>query len=41
MTKSKVFFSDRRAEPYYNMLDKLEHVLKELAIPGAIQQTKS
>jgi hypothetical protein len=38
MTRSKVFFSDRKAEPYYNMLDKLEHVLKELAIPGAIQQ---
>jgi len=38
MTKSRVFFTDRKAEPYYNMLDKLEHVLKELAIPGAIQQ---
>lgn len=38
MTKSKVFFTDRKAEPYYNMLDKLEHVLTELGLPKAIRK---
>jgi len=38
MAKSKVFFSDRKAESYYNMLDKLEHVLNQLGIPETIQQ---
>lgn len=36
MAKPRVFFTDRKAEPYYNMLDKLEHVLKELGLPQAI-----
>jgi uncharacterized Fe-S center protein len=38
MTKSRVFFTDRKAETYYNMLDKLEHVLKELSIPAVIER---
>ena len=38
MIKSRVFFTDRKAEPYYNMLDKLEHVLKELSIPATIER---
>ena len=38
MTKSRVFFTDRKAEPYYNMLDKLEHVLKELELPQTIEK---
>jgi hypothetical protein len=36
MTKSKVFFTDRKAEVHYNMLDKLEHVLNETGIPQDI-----
>jgi hypothetical protein len=31
MAGSKVFFTDRKAQAYYNMLDKPEHVLKELS----------
>jgi len=38
MTKPTVFFTDRRAEVYYNMLDKLEHVLNELNLPQGIQK---
>jgi uncharacterized Fe-S center protein len=38
MAKSKVFFTDRKAEPYYNMLDKLEHVLKELSFSRGIEK---
>ena len=38
MTRSKVFFTDRNAQPYYNMLDKLEHVFAELGLPRAIQK---
>jgi hypothetical protein len=38
MTRSKVFFTDRRAEPYYNMLDKLEHLFNELGLPQGIQK---
>jgi uncharacterized Fe-S center protein len=38
MTKSRVFFTDRKAEPYYNMLDKLEHVLKKLGLPQIIEK---
>jgi uncharacterized Fe-S center protein len=38
MAKSKVFFTDRKAEPYYNMLDKLGHVLKELSFSWGIEK---
>ena len=38
MPKSRVLFTDRKAEPYYNMLDKLEHVLKELGLPQTIEK---
>jgi hypothetical protein len=38
MMKPTVFFTDRRAEVYYNMLDKLEHVLNELNLPQGIQK---
>lgn len=38
MSKSRVLFTDRKAEPYYNMLDKLEHVLKELGLPQTIEK---
>ncbi|UCE09252.1 MAG: DUF362 domain-containing protein [Candidatus Thorarchaeota archaeon] len=34
---SKVIFTDRSAEPHYNMLDKLEHVFQELGLDEAIQ----
>jgi hypothetical protein len=36
MAKSKVFFTDRNAQSYYNMLDKLEHVFSELGLPRSI-----
>lgn len=38
MAKSKVFFTDRNAEPWYNMLDKLEHVFAELGLPQAMRK---
>src|SRR3972149_8258331 len=38
MTKPRVFSTDRRAEVYYNMLDKLEHVLNEPSLPQGIQK---
>ncbi len=38
MSKSRVFFTDRKAETYYNMLDKLEHVLSELGLSRAIKR---
>jgi uncharacterized Fe-S center protein len=38
MTNPRVFFTDRRAGVYYNMLDKLEHVLNELNLPQGIQK---
>ncbi len=37
MTKSKVFFADRDAQVWYNMLDKLEHVFMELGLTEAIK----
>jgi uncharacterized Fe-S center protein len=37
MTKSKVYFSDRQAQNYYNMLDKLAHVFEELGLREAIK----
>lgn len=36
MAKSRVLFTDRKAEAWYNMLDKVEHVFKELGLPQAI-----
>ncbi len=38
MAKSKVFFTDRNAEPWYNMLDRLEHVFAELGLPQAVRK---
>ena len=38
MTQSKVYFSDRNTESWYNMLDKLEHVCIELGLKEAIQK---
>ncbi|TFG12029.1 DUF362 domain-containing protein [Candidatus Thorarchaeota archaeon] len=35
---SKVYFSDRKAESHYNMLDKLEHVLQEMGFLDAIEE---
>ncbi len=35
--KSKVFFTDRQARPDYNMLDKLEHIFKELGLDKEIR----
>jgi len=37
MAKPRVFFTDRKAEPHYNMLDKLEHVLNELSFSETIK----
>jgi uncharacterized Fe-S center protein len=37
MSKSVVYFSDRNSQPYYNMLDKLEHVFQELGLNDAIK----
>ena len=37
MTTPKVFFADRKARSDYNMLDKLEHVFKELALDTGIK----
>ena len=37
MAKSKVFFSDRQAHDYYNMLDKLAHVFEKLGLRDAIK----
>jgi uncharacterized Fe-S center protein len=37
MDKSKVFFSDRKTESKYNMLDKLEHIFNELGLQDAIE----
>lgn len=37
MVKSKVLFSDRQAQSYYNMLDKLTHVFEELGLCEAIK----
>ncbi len=38
MPPSKVYFSDRNTEAWYNMLDKLEHVFNELGLSEAIQK---
>ena len=38
MAKSRVLFTDRKAEAWYNMLDKLEHVFTELGLPQAIRK---
>ncbi|MHA1902664.1 MAG: DUF362 domain-containing protein [Candidatus Thorarchaeota archaeon] len=37
MAKSKVFFTDRKAESYYNMIDKLEHIFNEMGLKDAIE----
>jgi hypothetical protein len=37
MGKSKVYFTDRQARPDYNMIDKLEHVFKELGLDKKIE----
>jgi uncharacterized Fe-S center protein len=37
MGKSKVYFTDRQARPDYNMIDKLEHVFKELSLDKEIK----
>ncbi|MHA1925223.1 MAG: hypothetical protein ACW974_04865 [Candidatus Thorarchaeota archaeon] len=37
MGKSKVYFTDRQARPDYNMIDKLEHVFKELGLNEEIK----
>jgi uncharacterized Fe-S center protein len=35
--KSKVYFTDRQARPDYNMLDKLEHIFRELGLDKEIK----
>ncbi|MHA2193872.1 MAG: DUF362 domain-containing protein, partial [Candidatus Thorarchaeota archaeon] len=37
MGKSKVYFTDRQARTDYNMIDKLEHVFKELGLDNEIK----
>ena len=37
MAKSKVYFTDRNAETYYNMIDKLEHIFNEMGLKDAIE----
>lgn len=37
MSKSKVYFSDRNAQTYYNMLDKLEDVFNSLGLDKEIK----
>ncbi|MGY5854263.1 MAG: DUF362 domain-containing protein [Candidatus Thorarchaeota archaeon] len=37
MGKSKVYFTDRKSQTYYNMLDKLEHIFVELGLDKVIQ----
>ena len=38
MTESVVYFADRHAESSYNMLDKIEHIFKELGLKKAIKK---
>lgn len=38
MSKSKVFFTDRKATSDYNMLDKLEHIYRSLGLGDAIEE---
>ncbi|MFW9920264.1 MAG: DUF362 domain-containing protein [Candidatus Thorarchaeota archaeon] len=38
MTASKVYFSDRNTDSWYNMLDKLEHVFNSMGLCEAIQK---
>ncbi|MHA2210018.1 MAG: hypothetical protein ACXABV_12705 [Candidatus Thorarchaeota archaeon] len=38
MGKSKVYFTDRQARPDYNMIDKLEHVFKELGLEHVFKE---
>ncbi len=37
MNKSVVYFSDRKSQTYYNMIDKLEHVFQKLGLNEVIK----